>query len=267
VNRPPPTPATPTPELVPPGPGRRYRAEEQVKYGDVLPDGEVRLDALARYLQDIASDDGKDAAIDPHLVWVVRRTTLSLVRHPRAGEHLQLVTWASGSGGRWAERRTTITAAGEPVVEAASLWVCVDLATRRPAKLSERFWEMYGEAVGDRIVSPRLTHPDPPADALDQARPWPLRLADIDVLQHVNNAAIWAVVEDELWRRAPGAQISWAEMEYRSAIDADARLSVVSRADEDATRVWLLTDEGVQASAVASYSARKPNRDLLTSSE
>jgi acyl-ACP thioesterase len=201
----------------------------------------------------------------------VRRTTLSLVRRPVASEHLQLVTWASGSGSRWAERRTTISAAGEPLVEAASLWVCVDLATRRPVKLSDRFWEMYGEAVGQRTVSPRLTHPDPPADAVDKARPWPLRLADIDVLQHVNNAAIWAAVEDELWRGAPEAEaqadISWAEMEYRSAIDADARLSVVSHADEDATRVWLLTDDGVQASAVVSYSARKPNRDLLTSSE
>ncbi len=142
--------------LVPPGAGRQYRASRLVRLSDVLPSGEARLDAVARYLQDVAADDGRDAGIANHMAWLVRKTVISLRRRPHLEEPLDLVTWASGSGARWAERRTTISILGDPVVEAASLWVCVDLATMRPSRLPDRFWTMYGEAVGDRVVSSRL---------------------------------------------------------------------------------------------------------------
>jgi acyl-ACP thioesterase len=224
-----------------------------VHLGDVLPSGEVRLDALASYLQDIAGDDGGDAGIDRHLAWVVRKTTLAFVRRPVMTERLNLVTWASRTGGRWAERRTTISVEGEPAVEAAAVWVCVDVNTRRPARLTPRFWEMYGEAVGERTVSSRLTHPDPPADAVKQGRPWPLRAADIDVLDHVNNAAVWTAVEDALHRRGVAQRVAWAELEYRSAIEPDASLTLASAAapssEGGAVWVWLLASGTVQASA------------------
>jgi acyl-ACP thioesterase len=246
------------PELIPLGRGRRFEASRAVHLGDVLPTGEVRLDALAAYLQDIAGDDGGDAGIDRHLAWVVRKTTLAFVRRPVMTERLHLVTWASRTGGRWAERRTTISVAGEAAVEAAAVWVCVDVKTRRPAKLSPRFWEMYGEAVGERTVSSRLTHPDPPAEVAAQARPWPLRAADIDVLEHVNNAAVWAAVEDVLHRQGVAQRVAWAELEYRSAIEPDASLTVAVTPAEPAggsgvaggpVWVWLLASGTVQASA------------------
>ena len=56
--------------LVAPGAGRRFVATRRVRLGDVLPSGDARLDAIARYLQDVAADDGHDAGIDSHLVWL-----------------------------------------------------------------------------------------------------------------------------------------------------------------------------------------------------
>jgi acyl-ACP thioesterase len=217
---------------------------------DVLPSGHVRLDGLARYLQDVATDDGEDARIDRHLAWLVRKTTLVIERRPRLGERLDLATWASGTGGRWAERRTTITAGGQPVVDAAAVWVCIDLDTRRPVPLSDRFWEMYGDAVGDRKISSRLAHPDPPEDAVLQAEPWPLRATDIDVFDHVNNAAVWMPVEHLLHERKLNDRVAWAEMEYRAAIEPDAELSIAARVDDSMASLWLLAGGTVQASAV-----------------
>jgi acyl-ACP thioesterase len=237
--------------LVPPGPGRRYSTSCLVRLGDVLPSGEARLDAIARYLQDIAYDDGRDAGIENDLVWLVRKTIMGLARRPRVNERLDLMTWASGSGARWAERRTTISVAGEPIVESASLWVCVDLKTMRPARLPEHFWTMYGEAVDHRIVSSRLSHPDiPPAStARPTPRPWPLRVTDLDVLGHVNNAVTWAAVEDELDRiDAPGRLVR-AELEYREPIDRSHDISVSSQASGDVVHVWLSAEGTVLASA------------------
>jgi acyl-ACP thioesterase len=221
-----------------------------VRLGDVLPSGETRLDALARYLQDVASDDAVDAAVDGHLAWVVRRTALVVYRRPRYQERLDLVTWASGTGGRWAERRTTIRIGGEVVVDAAALWVSVNPATLRPARLGPQFWAVYGEAAGTRTVSSRLRHPDPPAGVPPGHRPWPLRLADLDVLQHVNNAAPWMAVEEEVSTLAPAGRVEWAELEYRAPIERSARVMISSRIEPAVVRVWLLDDAAVLASAV-----------------
>jgi acyl-ACP thioesterase len=239
--------------LIPPRAGRQYRATRLVRLSDVLPSGEARLDAIGRYLQDVAADDGRDAGIANHMAWLVRKTVISLRRRPRLEEPLELVTWASGSGARWAERRTTISILGQPVVEAASLWVCVDLATMRPSRLPERFWTMYGEAVGDRVVSSRLTHPDPPVDPPPVARPWPLRVADIDVLGHVNNAATWAAVEDELDRVGRGSALTKAELEYRNPIDRSQDTTLASEVAANHLYVWLAAEDTVLASAALTF--------------
>ncbi len=233
--------------------GRRFTATRLVRLGDALESGEARLDAIARYLQDIAADDGRDAGIETHVAWLVRKTMIGFGRRPRLGEQLDLVTWASGSGARWAERRTTISAQGEPVLEAASIWVCVDVATRRPARIPARFWAVYGEAVHDRTVSSRLTHPDLPVDPPPGQRRWPLRVADFDVLGHVNNAATWAAVEDEIDRVAPGRRLVSAELEYRGPIDRSHEATLASQVAGEGMNVWLAGQGTVLASAVIRF--------------
>jgi acyl-ACP thioesterase len=250
--------------LEPAGAGRRFTSTRLVRLGDVLPSGQVRLDAIARYLQDVAADDGRDAGIETNLAWLVRKTIIGVERRPRLGESIDLMTWASGSGARWAERRTTLSVRGDALVEAASLWVCVDVDTMRPSRLPERFWTVYGDAVRHRVVTSRLTHPDPPSEAPAGPsagppafrRPWPLRLADLDVLGHVNNAATWTAVEDELDRLAPGAQVTNAELEYREPIDRSRQASLVSVAGEGTIHVWLTDEATVLASAVVTVSER-----------
>ena len=220
--------------MLPAGPGRRFAQDRVVRSGDVLPSGQARLDALARYLQDVANDDGIDAAIDPDLAWVVRRTTMQLVHRPRYRQELGLVTWASAAGSRWAERRTTIRVGDRVAVEAAALWVCVDRATFRPARLSERFWEMYGAATDGHSVSSRLLHDGPPT-GVGPGRAWPLRLADFDVFDHVNNAATWVAVEDELARVAPAGRDDRAAADGKRsrAVRAHAELHLVGIAMHD----------------------------------
>ena len=64
-----------------PDEGRLFRHGRRVRLGDVTPQGRLRLDAVVRYLQDIANDDAHDSGIDNPAAWVVRRTVVE-VRHP-----------------------------------------------------------------------------------------------------------------------------------------------------------------------------------------
>src|SRR5205823_5502115 len=119
--------------LIPrPTSGRTFSGTARVRLGDVTPKGRVRLDAVARYLQDVANDDAVDAIGEDAASWVVRRTQMQVDRFPVFREDLRLTTWASGTGGRWAERRTSVEGHRGGSIEAAALWVHVDAATGRP---------------------------------------------------------------------------------------------------------------------------------------
>ena len=232
----------PVPEL-----GRTYTGRRRVRWGDVDRHGRLRLDALARHLQDVANDDTRDLGHDHTAPWVVRRTTIAVEVPPALGEVLELTTFGGGLGSRWAERRTSVRGDGGGRVEAASVWISVDRTTGRPARLTEEFLAAYGASAGDRRGDARLHHPPPPAGA--DRRPWPLRSTDHDPLGHVNNAATWEPVEDELDRR--GVVPAWAEVEYGDAIGPRDEVTLVSDRDAAGTvRTWLTVDGRVRASAV-----------------
>ncbi len=235
-----------TPEFVdcPPG-GRQVEATRRVRLSDVTASGRLRLDALAIYLQDVAADDVDEVGIPG--AWVLRRMVLRLGELPRFRDDVRLSTFCSGTGSRWAERRTTVFTGDRVAVEAVALWVYID-ADGRPAPLEEWFRHHYAVAANDRKVSGRLQHGPPPADA--ERRRWPLRRTDFDVLAHVNNAASWQAIEDEIGRVARGRHLVGAEIEYRAPIDAEDAVELVSAQSEDQLRVWLTCDGEMRVSAV-----------------
>jgi len=233
--------------VAPPRSGRCFRSTRRVRLADADPRRRLRLDALARLLQDLGNDDMADAGLDPSSPWVARRTVVEARRWPALGDRLVLETWCGALGPRWAERRTSITAeASDASVEVASLWVHLGPGDR-PAPLPDAFVAAYGQAAGGRTVSARLRHRGGPASDAD-GRPWPVRSADLDVLEHVNNAATWQAVEDVLWRR--GVVPARAELEYRDALDPGDEVVLRSHALGAELRVWLTVRDEVRASAV-----------------
>lgn len=231
-----------------PSRGRTFTREREVRLGDAAPTGRLRLDAFARYLQDVANDDAREAIGSGADAWVVRRTVVDIGTWPRLSERLTLTTFCGGTGPRWAERRTSVRGARGAAMEAASLWVPIDVGTGRPVRLPDRFLEMYGEACGDRRVSGRLAHPPPSEDAVRS--PWRFRAADFDVLGHVNNAVYWAVVEEILDRNAAHLAddgVARVELEYRTPVEPHAPDDVWLLSSGE--HCWLLGAAGVHASA------------------
>ncbi len=250
------------PEIVPlPAAGRTFTVERRVRWGDTDPHGRMRLDALARYLQDVANDDTRDAGHDPFEPWLVRRTSLVFERPFVLGEVVALTTFSGGNGSRWGERRTSVVGDRGGRAESAALWIFFDPATGRPARLSPQIHATYGEAAGGRTVSARLRHGAPPSDGTGvDRRPWVLRSTDLDKLGHVNNAATWAAVEDELTRR--GTRVGdFAEIEYPGALELGDEVEVRSVLDAGAgvLHLWLLVDDVVRASAVATTADAGPD--------
>jgi acyl-ACP thioesterase len=199
-----------------PSDGRLFTQTLRPMLADCAPSGRARLDAVARWLQDVAYADVEDAGVAEHAVWVIRRGRLHVKRWPRFGERLRLATFCSGLGRMWAERRTTIERVGEADsdIEAVALWVHLDRDTQRPTPLTREEIEIYGGgAAAERRVSARLRHPPPPEHA--PATAWHFRAAERDLAGHINNAAYWQAVEEELLEAEEPAGID-VEIEYRA---------------------------------------------------
>ena len=265
-----------THEYVAPAPGgRTFTTARRVHLGDVGGTARLRLEALARFFQDVATDDGTDAGLPQYKgVWVVRRMVIDIRSLPRYQDEVELTTFCSGTGPCWAERRTTMTDGQRALAEAAAIWVYIDGAGGRPLPLDADFFEIYGVAATGRRVSSRLSHRRPPNGA--SSRPWPLRHSDFDMLDHVNNARYWEAVEDELAARLPGAVAVAAEVEFRGAVERDDTVDLISELGvselgvsesgvgevqegvhaSQQLAVWLTTGSAVRMSALVTARAR-----------
>jgi acyl-ACP thioesterase len=226
----------PSPEFrADPVQGRVFTTTRQVRSTDVTPAGRLRLDSLARYLQQAAEDDVGDAGWDGPYLWLLRRVALAIRGYPAHRERISLRTYCSATGPRWAERTTTVSGADGDLIQSTAIWVAVSAGDGRPVPLDEMFQRIYGPSTGGRQVSARLSHPGLPGSAA--ARPWPLRAADFDTAGHVNNSIHWAAMEDEL------AGVDWlpghAELEYHRPILPVAEPELVSRPEPGELRAWL----------------------------
>ena len=227
--------ATPFTEIVDPRPGGRvFEQRFRAGLGDAAPGGRVRLDAIGRWLQDIALADVEDAGYGDAAVWVARRMRICVNRFPQFGDTVTLRTFCSGLGRMWGERRTSLT--GETAdVETVALWVHLDPDTLRPAPFAPGELDDYTVASGGRQVRARLLHDPPPADA--PREPWLFRATDLDLAGHVNNAAYWCLVEERLAGFA--LQTIDAEIEFRSAAPP-GEASVQERGE----RLWVSDADG-----------------------
>jgi acyl-ACP thioesterase len=229
--------AKPTQLVGRPGCGRVFTEPARPGLADCAPSGRVRLDALARFTQDIAYADAVEAGLSKTAQWVVRRTRMRVERFPRFEEQLDLATFCSGLGRMWAERRTSIAIDGDPPqVEVVSLWVHLDPVTGRPTPLREDELAMWGESALGRKVTARLHHPNP--DTAQDSSPWRFRGTECDLAGHVNNAAYFLPLEEELVQNGDPPSID-VEIEYRSPAQPGDKLLL-----RNGTCRWIVSPDG-----------------------
>ncbi|MGI9604324.1 MAG: acyl-[acyl-carrier-protein] thioesterase [Acidimicrobiales bacterium] len=242
-------------ELVPrPADGRTFSRTRRVRLADTDQHGALRLDALFRYVQDVSSDDARDA-LPNQLAWVVRRVLVEVAQHPVEGETVELTTWCGGVGSRWAERRTSVVGDAGGHAEAAAVWVALDPDSSMPVSLPAEFEAAYGVAAQGRHVSARLQHPPPATQAHTDV--WQFRAADIDVMGHVNNTAYWTVAEELLEHRPATMR---AEAEFREPAMVRTPLELLSVCDGSAVQAWLVSDGRVLTSLVLSEAVTEAAR-------
>ncbi|SUE29456.1 oleoyl-acp thioesterase [Nocardia farcinica] len=177
-----------------------------VRLADTDREQRLRLDAVARYLQDIGFEH-LDAVADGanHRGWVVRRTVIDVLEPVRWGEHVTLSRWCSALPNRWCNMRVRIEGSGGGSIETEAFLIHFAPDSAVPSRMSDRFMApMLATTTEHRLRwQAALTDPMPAPDAPGvEERPFPLRVADIDLLDHVNNAVYLSALEELLDRHA-----------------------------------------------------------------
>jgi acyl-ACP thioesterase len=220
-------------DLVPiPERARTFSGVRRVRLADMDARGRVRLDALARFLQDVAIEDVEETGwgIPEHL-WFVRRMRVEVLEPLLADREVELVTWCSGLATLAAGRRWSVRGDRGGHVEVDSVWIHLG-PDGQPARIGD--FGPYADAAGGRRVSTRTMLEPPSADAPRAA--WPLRATDVDLHGHVNNAVYWQAVEERLGAGGPDPRRPLrAWLDYREPLDLGDELELVT--DGDATRV------------------------------
>ena len=197
--------------------------------------GRVSPVAILNYIQDAAAEHAHRLGVavtdllPQGLTWVLSRSHLRLFHAPGVGEVLRVRTWPSLRDNRFTCREFELhDRQGELVALATTSWAVLDIATRRPVRLDTTlppYPLIPRRAVDDNFVSlPRL-------EEADRTLPFRIRLTDLDLNRHVNNAvyAAWAL---EVIPTEVREECRLEELEVAFRAEARYGDSILSRAAE-----------------------------------
>jgi acyl-ACP thioesterase len=239
-----------------PSQGRVFVESRRVRLTDLDPQGRLRLDAVARFLQEIAIDDVDETGWGaPDHLWFVRRMRVDVIEPFLADRAVELVTWCSGLATVAAGRRWSLTGDGGGRIEVDSVWIHLD-ADQRPARITH--FDAYARAAAGRRVSAKPQLADPPTDG--PRSPWPLRASDVDLHGHVNNTVYWEAIEHMLLDAGPdpGRPLR-ARLDFREPLDLGDPLELAVTGDEHHLDVGFVVESRIKAvAAIADKDLTQP---------
>ncbi|MBT2275678.1 hypothetical protein J7E69_30230 [Rhodococcus enclensis] len=229
--------------------GAIFRSSWPVRTGDIHPDQSLRLDAIARYLQDIAFDDlDASGAHERHPVWVVRRTVIDVIEPIRWPATVHLSRWCSALSSRWCTMRVRLESSEGGLVETEGFWININPANGMPSRISDEFMAPLSTTAQEQRLTWR-----PWLDSVAPQIPgtaFALRASDIDPFGHLNNAIYWQPVEELLRpdpRVVPGR--SRGVVEYGKPILFGDAVDMRSVREKGSATSWFLVDDTVCATA------------------
>lgn len=194
---------------------RVFRLRAPVWQADLDAFGEWRTSALLRFLQETATAASTDAGFDGHYydqsgtMWLVRRTTLTVLEPARSGDEIEAVTWIADFRRVRSRRDYEVRVGTRVLARAYTDWVYVDRERSRPRRIPEDMQRVFVPAGARALERPPFPEAEPPPTAFCSERR--VELHELDSLRHVNNANYIHYIEQAALDAAAATGWTFAE--------------------------------------------------------
>lgn len=233
-----------------PDSGYVYQTGWRVATSDIDEHMRLRLDGVARYIQEAGAEHLADAGLaEVHPHWIVLRTVIDVIRPIELPSDITFRRWCAALSTRWCNMRVQLEGSDGGRIETEGFWLCVNKDTLTPSRLTDDCIARFGSTTDNHRLKWRPWLTEPVRDAT--VTPFPLRRTDIDPLEHVNNTIYWHGVHEILGQvpeleRAPYRAV----LEYRSPIKHGETVTIHSERSADTVRIHFVVDDDVRTAAL-----------------
>ncbi|OZD61914.1 acyl-ACP thioesterase domain-containing protein [Rhodococcus sp. 06-1460-1B] len=241
-----------------------FAANYRIRTSDVDPAMRLRLDGVARFVQDISADMIEASAFcesDPF--WILRRTIIDVVEPATWPGDVEVQRWCSATSSRWVNMRQRLVGVPEVapfntqtrtpgLIETESFCIKID-GSGRLSRISEEALAQMSESVSNNRLRWRAMNTDPVPPASIDDGTFTLRASDIDPFAHMNNTVYWQAIENVLRSRSDLTSVPHRiVVEFVRPVPADVDAVVIrTQTIADRLSIWmLLPDDTVAATAV-----------------
>ena len=173
----------------------QFEKEYRIHVYETGPDGKLNLYSLFNYMQDIASDHaiklgfGRDDLMRDNHFWVLSRIYAVINKWPLWEESLILRTWPNGTDKLFAMRNYELQFPdGRMIASAVSSWLIIDRTTKKIQR-PDGLLSQYNDdnlVIPTSARNPEKLHES--AESGNSAGPFRVKVSDLDVNLHTNNA-------------------------------------------------------------------------------
>lgn len=221
---------------------RKFTSSRRVRVSDCDEQGIARIDAIARYLQDIGFDDTNDIGVGDGGLWVARKVEIvfpQTANWPQRNDLVRLETFCGGVGSVCAQRMVNIFSAQEEI-KASTIWVHID-ENGRPKKVPSWLGKAYPEAK--KIKPPRLSKGSLDPKDRDKIEFF-IRQSDFDVNGHVNNAVSFIALY-EVGQKFEAKRPMKVEVEYKAPISSTDNIELFAELNDHGFEAQLISDNNI----------------------
>lgn len=190
--------------------GYEYSEEFTIAYFGTDNDLKLTPSSMTVYFQDLAISHSNaigytlDYLGELQRGWAITNWHITINRFPQYGEKIKITTWSNYCKKMQAQRFFKVEDEGGNIIcAAASRWVFMDLAARRPLRITEEMEEAYVCDIPPSIENEKYQMPKIMDVSNVQERSFSVTRRDTDTNGHTNNTKYieWAMddVPDEIY--------------------------------------------------------------------
>ncbi len=191
-------------------------------------------------------------------LWVLSRIAIDLKRYPRMLENYSLTTWIEGYNRHFSARNFELCGeSGEILGYARTIWVAINMETRRPADLSNISY--ISQTISDHPCPMAPQGKIRPVSTSQITNNYTFRVSDIDFNRHVNSARYVELILNQFdLATFDECFLSRFEIEYKQEAHFNDPVDVCSSYVDDALITAINKSDSVVCLSRAVMTPRQP---------